>query len=165
MRKLTEVEHLFREHYSSMYKAANHIVKDDQVARDIVQEVFYQFWKMKDDLDVNKDIDTFLFKNTVRLSVDHIKEHSDINLLAEELKLSKTFSYSSFSRDLKAGMMNVLLNLSPKCQAIFMMSKDDGMENKEIADTMGISLKAVENQMGIALKHLNLHRTFSRRKK
>ncbi|MEL7219919.1 MAG: RNA polymerase sigma-70 factor [Bacteroidota bacterium] len=168
MRKLTEVEQLFRAHYSSMYRAAKHIVKDNQAAKDIVQEAFYQFWKSKDQLDSNADVREFLFRTTVKLSVEHIKKNSSGTSLAEELKLSKSISSynpfdKSFSRELKSGFMKVIMSLSPRCQAIFMMSTYNGMGSKEIAAAMGISVRTVESQMSIALKQLEVDEAFSRK--
>lgn len=168
MRKLTEVEQLFREHYSSMYKAAKLIVKDNQAAKDIVQDVFYQFWKSKDKLDANSDVREFLFKTTVRFSVDHIKKNSKSKSLAKELNIPKSLSSynpfsSSLTHELKTGFMKVIMSLPPRCQAIFMMSTYDGMESKEIAATMGVSVRTVESQMSIALKQLETDDSFSRK--
>ena len=44
--------------------------------------------------------------------------------------------------------------LPDKCKAIFLLSKQQELSNKEIAERLGISVKTVENQMTIALKKL-----------
>lgn len=44
--------------------------------------------------------------------------------------------------------------LPPKCKAIFVLSRFEEMKNKQIAEVLGLSLKTVENQMGIALKKM-----------
>jgi RNA polymerase sigma-70 factor (ECF subfamily) len=44
--------------------------------------------------------------------------------------------------------------LPPKRQEIFRLSREQGMKYKEIAETLNISVKTVEAQMGLALKHL-----------
>jgi RNA polymerase sigma-70 factor, ECF subfamily len=44
--------------------------------------------------------------------------------------------------------------LPPQCKTIFLLCRQEGMKYQEIADALDISLKAVENQMGIALKKL-----------
>ncbi|MEL6561914.1 MAG: RNA polymerase sigma-70 factor [Bacteroidota bacterium] len=159
MRKLNEVEQLFREHYSSMYKAAYHIVRDSQAAKDIVQDVFYQFWKSKNRIEIGPEIKGYLFKATVNLSINYVKKHKKHTTVdAEETILKASLAYNPFqavvSNDLRANIDQAILKLPPKCQAIFMMSRYDGMKNKEIADTMGVSVKTVENQMGIALKRI-----------
>jgi RNA polymerase sigma-70 factor (ECF subfamily) len=44
--------------------------------------------------------------------------------------------------------------LAPKCREIFLLSKLEGLSNREIAERLNISVKTVENQMTIALKKL-----------
>ena len=44
--------------------------------------------------------------------------------------------------------------LPPKRQEIFRLSREQGLKYKEIAETLKISVKTVEAQMGLALKHL-----------
>jgi RNA polymerase sigma-70 factor (ECF subfamily) len=45
-------------------------------------------------------------------------------------------------------------SLPPKRKEIFRLSREQGMKYKDIADTLNISVKTVEAQMGLALKHL-----------
>ena len=45
-------------------------------------------------------------------------------------------------------------SLPPKRREIFRLSREQGMKYKEIADALDISVKTVEAQMGLALKHL-----------
>ena len=44
--------------------------------------------------------------------------------------------------------------LPPKCREIFVLSRYEQLTYKEIADKLGLSVKTVEAQMGIALKRL-----------
>lgn len=44
--------------------------------------------------------------------------------------------------------------LPPKCKTIYYLSRDEEMNNQEIADRLGISVKTVENQITIAIKKL-----------
>ena len=45
-------------------------------------------------------------------------------------------------------------SLPEKCRKVFLMSKQKGMRNDEIAMEMGISIKTVKNQMTKALARL-----------
>jgi RNA polymerase sigma-70 factor (ECF subfamily) len=45
-------------------------------------------------------------------------------------------------------------SLPAKRQEIFRLSREQGLKYKEIADELNISIKTVEAQMGLALKHL-----------
>lgn len=46
--------------------------------------------------------------------------------------------------------------LPPKTKAVFLLSRQDDMTYKQIADHLGVSIKTIENQMGSALKKLRL---------
>lgn len=48
----------------------------------------------------------------------------------------------------------VLSSLPERCREIFVMSRIDGLKNKEIAFRLGISEQAVKNQISKALKIL-----------
>ncbi len=45
-------------------------------------------------------------------------------------------------------------SLPPQCRQIFIMAKRHGMKYREIADTLHLSPKTVENQIGIALSKI-----------
>ncbi|MDE6682268.1 MAG: sigma-70 family RNA polymerase sigma factor, partial [Muribaculaceae bacterium] len=44
--------------------------------------------------------------------------------------------------------------LPEKCKKVFLMSKQKGMSNEQIAEVMGIAVKTVKNQMTKALSRL-----------
>jgi len=55
---------------------------------------------------------------------------------------------------LKQSVQEAIAALPNRCRLIFRMSKIEGLTYREIADSLGISAKTVENQMGKALKLL-----------
>ncbi|GAB6279711.1 MAG: hypothetical protein STSR0006_17330 [Lentimicrobium sp.] len=61
-------------------------------------------------------------------------------------------------KQLKAKIQETLDHLPPKCREIFLMNRQKGLKYKDIASTLGISVKTVEAQMAKALKafHDNL---------
>lgn len=53
-----------------------------------------------------------------------------------------------------AAVTEVILSLSPRCQEIFLLNRIEGMTYAQVAETCGISLKAVEKHMTKALAAL-----------
>lgn len=53
-----------------------------------------------------------------------------------------------------AAVAEVILTLSPRCQEIFLLNRVEGMTYVQVAETCGISLKAVEKHMTKALAAL-----------
>jgi len=54
-------------------------------------------------------------------------------------------------------LKNALENLPPKCREVFVLSRVSNLTYKQIGDSLGISIKTVENQMGKALKILRAY--------
>lgn len=56
--------------------------------------------------------------------------------------------------EIEQAIMTVVDALPERCREVFILSKVEGLKNREIADRLGISLKTVEAQMTIAIKRL-----------
>lgn len=72
----------------------------------------------------------------------------------EERKLEESSEENDSSETLQNRIQLAINTLPEKRKKIFMMNKLEGFKYKEIAETLNISVKTVENQMGAALKHL-----------
>ena len=56
--------------------------------------------------------------------------------------------------ELEGKLQKAMNELPEQCRTIFQLSRFEELKYKEIASTLGISIKTVENQMGKALKIL-----------
>lgn len=70
--------------------------------------------------------------------------------LVEYMEPEKLFLGRELARQIEA----TVSKLPPRCQLIYRMVREDGMKYKEVAETLDISLKAVENQLLIAMKRI-----------
>lgn len=52
---------IFSEYYKPMVAYARKFVIDFDVARDIVQEVFFYIWKKREDLNIDLSVKSYLF--------------------------------------------------------------------------------------------------------
>jgi RNA polymerase sigma-70 factor (ECF subfamily) len=60
--------------------------------------------------------------------------------------------YILIEKELEGRIIDVMNSLPEKCLAVFRLSRIDGLKNREIADQLGISLKAVEKHISKALQ-------------
>lgn len=58
--------------------------------------------------------------------------------------------------DLYGALQNTIAQLSPKCRQIFQLSRNQYQTVAQIADSLNLSPKTVENHLTKALKHLRL---------
>ena len=59
-------------------------------------------------------------------------------------------------KDIESVIQEAIDSLPERCREIFVMHKLKGMKYAEIATVLNLSVKTVDNQMGIALKKLRV---------
>jgi len=154
------VEDAFKEHFQGLHRYSYAILKDELMAEEMVQNVFYKLWKNKDSIEITGSMASYLYRSVYNESINYMKHlkvkaayqvHAartmeNINNAAEKLKL----------KDLEARLDQALKDLPEQCRTIFQMSRFEELRYVEIAGKLGISVKTVENQMGKALKLLRM---------
>ena len=153
-----EFEALFMKHHKELIGVSYNIVRDRDAAKDVVQEVFVKLWKNKDSVQFGEQIKHYLFKATAHTSLNYLRGQRKIYRLDDfeevrDLAAPSGAETASF-RELELRSRQAIDRLPPQCKAIFILSRQEGLKYQEIADTLGLSIKTVENQMGIALKKL-----------
>lgn len=159
---------LFLKHYSLLCVYAMRYVNDAEISKDIVQECFIDIWEKRNQLDLSINIKPLLYKVvhdkaidytrhsfTKSVSIDNMNEHP----LDKEwrLVLSTQIDDDIDCTLIAEEIQKCLRTLPPRCTSIFRMSREEGLSNKEIAEKLGISIKAVEKQMTKALTTLRAH--------
>lgn len=152
-------EALFKVNYSSLCLTAIRIINDKAIAEDIVQDVFLQIWKKRDVLKIEGSLKAYLHKSVINQSLNyHTKQKS--SLLREQIHYHETneaintVEQKIFSRDTEIKINQIINSLPEGCRRIFILSRFEQMSYKQIAETLEISVKTVENQMSKALKIL-----------
>lgn len=156
---------LFRRYYANLLFYATRIVGEDE-AEDVVQDVFVELWRRRDTMKVGEQIQAFLYRAVYTRALNVLK-HRDIMNSYEAVVLDihkkRVEFYQPDSNDvvkriedseLRRKLAEAINELPDKCRMVFKLSYLHEMKNKEIAETMGISLRTVEAHMYKALKIL-----------
>lgn len=150
-------EQLFKTQFKLLCNISNNIVKNERAAEDIVQEVFLKLWQKKDILTIHTNYMGYLYRATANASIDYLKNNRNVIPLktnSHHQANEENAEGSMINKELEKSIERALRSLPPKCKAIFVLSRYEGMKYKEIATHLGISVKTVENQMGIALEKM-----------
>lgn len=152
---ITAFETLYKEHYNTLCNTADNIVRNEDESHDIVQEVFLKFWNKKSEHDTIVNKKAYLVKSVINASLTYLEKNKrTISLNKLNVKASETSDSPLKQKELENKIQAALEQLPPKCRTIFALSRFEEMKYKEIAEHLGISVKTVENQMGIALKKM-----------
>lgn len=164
---------LFRKYYPRLFAFANKFIQDEDISKDIVQEVFILVWEKR--LTVkNSAIEAFLYKivrNHCLNFIRNLKVYENKNIRLENatkleelyrIAIVKDEPYFLIEEELNQEIENVLKKLPETCRKVFELSRIEGLMNKEIAERMNFSVKNVEKHISQALKAFNAY--FERKK-
>ena len=155
-------EKLFTRVQPGLYAYCRKYIDDGELARDFVQESFMSLWVNREQ--VNSSYESYLFRSLHNRCMSHYRAmkvragyedsvksrigeagiHSDVPYPLTELYL----------KDVTGLLEHCLEKLPEKCREIFVMSRMRGMSNREIADSLGLSVRTVEAQIYNALKFI-----------
>lgn len=149
-----EFEKLFRDNFASMCNLAFTIVKSEDVAKDIVQQVFLNLWQKKNTLTIHTAIRPYLYKAVVNTGINHIKKEKKFAPL-ESFMEKENDENDPLKKDSDIECIHKVINkLPPVCQKVFRLSRFSNLSNKEIANELNISVKSVEKHITKAFKIL-----------
>lgn len=153
----SDFERLFKKHNKELCDLAYNLVRDKDAAKDVVQEVFLKLWKNRSGINLEDQIKHYLFKATAHTALNHLRFSRKIVKLEDDVLKNAVTSPQITEvgyKELEVRAREAVDKLPPKCRAIYLLSRHEGLKYQEIADTLNLSLKTVENQMGIALEKL-----------
>lgn len=149
-------EEVYVEYFKPLYLYARTITKSEDLAKDVVSDVFFNLWKSQSDFSKIKELKAYLFvsvKNHAIRSLakdprdfigfdqeNHIKEIERVN--PEEILLEK---------ELFLAIEETVSRLPDQCQLIFRMAKNQQLSYKEIAEELMISQSTVKTQVSRAV--------------
>ena len=154
----SDFEALFKEHNQGLANLAYNLVRDQDAAKDIVQEVFIKLWHNRERVDLGAQIKHYLFKATAHTSLNYLrsaKKKIKLDDLTALQNLEAAPGHEDVGyKELELRAREAIDRLPPKCKAIYLLSRHEGLKYQDIADALDLSIKTVENQMGIALEKL-----------
>ena len=151
---------LFRRHYSFICRSVYRILKDNNLAEDIAQEVFFGLWKKRENLNISTSVQAYLKRAAINKSLNFIRDQK-VKFDDEEKMPVLTNKQATTQQELEAEDLQKLINesidkLPEKCRLVFTLSRFEEMTYQQIADELNISIKTVENQISKALKYLRI---------
>ncbi len=154
-----EFKKLFDSYFEDVRRYVLYRCGDGDLATDITQDVFMKIWEKQMQIEP-KTAKNLLIKIAGDLVVSRFRREKvaykffdtwqpgEISLSPEE-----ELNYG----ELKAAYAAALESMPEKQRAVFLMNRIDELKYREIADQLGLSVKAVEKRMSQALQFLKDH--------
>ena len=141
------------------------LVHDRNLSEDIVQDVFLMLWKRRTEIDFSRPVLPYLTTAVRNRSIDCLRSRKSrgegtcgldtldgyVRCLVAD-RCEEEFDLSWLRHEIDDGVSQ----LSEQCRRVFLLSRVTGLKNREIAERLNISVKAVEKHIGVALSKLRL---------
>jgi RNA polymerase sigma-70 factor (ECF subfamily) len=156
---------LFDGFYASLCHYASRFLNNDVQAEEVVQELFVKIWEMRKTLVIGTSFQRYLFRSVRNKCLNLIRQDKVKKLHADKIRETLLTEDSDddfyLTPEMAIQIEETITSLPEKRRMIFRLNREDGLKYREIAEQLGISVKTVEAQMGMALKALrDKFRTF-----
>jgi RNA polymerase sigma-70 factor (family 1) len=159
--KLSAFKEIYSRYWKKLYSDAYKRLKNKELAEEAVQEIFTNFWIKRQSLQINTTVGGYLHLAVVNKVIDYHRKELLKAKYKEAFKIVQSTVDTSTEdgillRDLAHTIEAEVEHLPEKCRSVYQLSRIEHKSNKEIAHSMGISEKTVENHLTKALKKLRL---------
>lgn len=157
-----QFEILYKKYYQQLFALAYRYVKQQEVAEEIVHDVFITIWNKGEQLNIQYTIKSYLFRSIVNTSLNYLKK--------EKMNTEKKMVYMSAQNSLVAdesgdeseqvlliGLEEALSMLPAKCKEVMYLSRFGKMKQAEIAAQLDISVKTVKNHLTYGFHKIREH--------
>lgn len=150
-------DELFTFYFPGLVSFASNILKDRQLAEEVVEDVFVKLWLNRKTMVSIKSPSHYIYTAVKYASITALKKRNTI--FYEDYSTDMELTYSSpesvYISNENTNSINQAINqLPPKCRLIFRLIKEEGLKYEEVAQLLQLSVKTVESQMTIAIKKL-----------
>lgn len=152
---------LFHLYAKKLTQFAFAIVKSNDAAREIVDEVFIKIWRNKSSITSIQNLTVYLYTAIKNTSLNYLSARARENMVESFDFFSVQLSdHNSPEKTLITAEMLKKINaaidqLPPRCKMVFKLVREDGLSYKEVGAILKISPKTVDAQMMIAVKQIS----------
>lgn len=139
-----EFKRLFDEFYPSLCFFANKIIQQKDIANDIAQDAFIQYWEIKSDFHSIQAAKSYMFKYVKNRCLNFLRDnHFDYSVNLREIeKIASTVDFTMENETYQM-IYDAIKSLTPTGKRVIELSMD-GFKNNEIAKYLSITVNTVK---------------------
>ena len=144
---------------NKLYRFSLHIVKDEELAKDVVQESLIKVWEKREELHQIQNLEAWCMQITRNKSLDklrskHVKKTDLFEVEYDTRKERDTPFVVTERGDLMKRIMELIEALPDRQKEVMHLRDIEGYAYKEIADMLGIDINLVKTNLFRARRKL-----------
>ncbi len=156
---------LFNNNFDSLYSYGYRIVSNTDLVRDSIQEVFYNLWKYRNNLNQPDSVEAYLFISLRRQLLrkkKNIKRREDMDKKYFSEEFDVLLSYQGWQEALdleeekKEDLKEAIANLTPRQREVIYLKYFEGLSTRELAEILQIRAQSIYNLVHDALENLRI---------
>jgi len=153
-------EILFERYYGRLCGFAYQFTKNKENAEEIVSTLFSTIWLKRNDIHIEQNFKSYLYKSVRNQSLNYLKAQKTILTDIDDMEIESNGTYdhpgnSLELKELETSIENLISSMPRQRQRIFRMSRIECLKYAEIADILCISVNTVQNHMVEAVKYMS----------
>lgn len=153
---LAEFQGIFKEHYKAIRNFIYFKCSDADMAEDIAQDTFLKLWETRHKID-KRTIKAYLYTIAQNITINQQKRNSLKFKFQKKPTADRDFDTPEKLAEMQEYEMklnNVIAMLPDGGREVFLMNRLEDLTYNEIAERLGLSVKAIEKRMSKVLKIL-----------
>ncbi|MBL0169559.1 MAG: RNA polymerase sigma-70 factor [Gemmatimonadaceae bacterium] len=151
-------ESIFRQWYEPVVRSASRVLRDVGVAEELSQDVFLELWRRRESLAPDSSVAGYLMQAVRNRALNHLRhlavQKKSVVYVEAMSEPTEAADAQVQATELQSALTQAIAELPPRTREVFVMSRERGLRYSEIADALGVSVKAVEANMSRALRIL-----------
>lgn len=150
---------LFMRYHPKVYYFVLGLVKSEDDAEDLTQEIFLKLWTHRSRFVEVRTFGSYLYVLAKHTAFNYMASHrispQGLEEGMEDVGKQADTPYEELvAKDLRLLVDMVVDSMPAQRKTIYRMSRDEGLSNAEIAERLQLSKKTVENHLNLVLKEL-----------
>ncbi len=153
------LEFIIDEYQRPLFNYVLYVVRVQDQAEDIVQDVFIQLWNTRERIQLGHSLKNYLYRIARNMTLNSIssdnarrRRESEVQLERDEMVVEPGSVVDDQKFD--EALRGAIEQLPDRCAEIFVLVRQHHMSYSEVAELLDISVSTVKTQMGRAMSNL-----------